>query len=60
MVVAGPWTAKLEFLHADFNGFNCDVSCPIISNGPFVSTGVSINASANIIRAGLNLRIWND
>jgi len=26
---------------------------------PIVSTGVSINAAENIIRVGLNYRIWN-
>lgn len=60
MVISGPWTAKLEFLHSDFNGFNCDVACPIMSSGPFVSSGVSVNASENIIRAGLNYRIRNN
>jgi outer membrane immunogenic protein len=59
MVISGPWTAKVEFLHADFNGFSCDMACPIMSNGPIVSSGVSINASEYIIRAGLNFRIWN-
>ncbi len=24
MVISGPWTVKLEFLHADLNGFSCD------------------------------------
>jgi outer membrane immunogenic protein len=61
MVISGPWTAKLEFLHANLNGFNCDMACPIASAvaPPIVSTGVSINAAENIIRVGLNYRIWN-
>jgi outer membrane immunogenic protein len=64
IVISGPWTAKLEFLHADLNGFSCDMACPIVSPGPvnpgpIVSTGVSINAAENIIRLGLNYRIWN-
>jgi len=59
MVIAGPWTAKAEFLHADLNGFNCDMACPFLIPGPIVSTGVSINAAENIIRVGLNYRIWN-
>ncbi len=59
MVISDPWTAKLEFLHADLNGFNCDMACPIPSPGPVVSSGVSINATENIIRVGLNYRIWN-
>jgi outer membrane immunogenic protein len=59
MVISDPWTAKLEFLHADLNGFNCDMACPIAGPGPIVSSGVSINAVENIIRVGLNYRIWN-
>jgi outer membrane immunogenic protein len=59
VAISGPWTAKLEFLHADLNGFSCDVACPIASPGPIVSNGVSINAAENIIRVGLNYRIWN-
>src|ERR1700738_2567826 len=51
MVISGPWTAKLEFLHADLNGFNCDMACPITSAvaPPIVSTGVSINAAENVL-----------
>jgi outer membrane immunogenic protein len=51
MVISGPWTAKLEFLHADLNGISCDKACGL--------SAVSINANENIIRAGLNFRIWN-
>jgi outer membrane immunogenic protein len=64
MVISGPWTAKLEFLHADLNHFSCDKSCGNLSsfdptNGNLIRGGVNINASENIIRAGLNYRIWN-
>jgi outer membrane immunogenic protein len=59
IVISGPWTVKIEYLHADLNGFSCDTACPIMSNGPIVNSAVSINASENIIRAGLNFRIWN-
>lgn len=63
MVISGPWTAKLEFLHIDLNGFSCDKSCGALSafdpSGNFIAGGVHINASENIIRAGLNFRIWN-
>jgi outer membrane immunogenic protein len=52
MVISGPWTAKIEFLHADLSGISCDISCG--------ATTVSINANENIIRVGLNLRIWNN
>jgi len=63
MVISGPWSVKVEFLHADLNGFTCDASCGKLSSvdtaGNIVSGGVHVNASENIIRAGLNLRIWN-
>jgi outer membrane immunogenic protein len=49
-VIRGPWTAKAEYLYADFNGFSCNVAC---GGGP-----ISINARENIVRAGLNYRIW--
>jgi outer membrane immunogenic protein len=50
-VISGPWTAKLEYLHVDLNGFSCDVSCG--------ANIVSMNVKENIFRAGLNFRIWN-
>jgi outer membrane immunogenic protein len=64
MVISGPWTAKLEFLHADLNGFSCDMACglnrvSVDANGNIIRGGLHINANENIIRAGLNFRIWN-
>jgi opacity protein-like surface antigen len=64
MVISGPWTAKLEFLHADLNGFGCDMACGLNrvstdANGNIIRGGLHINANENIIRAGLNFRIWN-
>jgi outer membrane immunogenic protein len=50
-VLSGPWTAKLEYLHIDLSGTNCQVAC---GGGP-----IAMNVSEDIIRAGLNLRIWN-
>ena len=49
-VIWGPWTAKAEYLYADFNGFSCNVAC---AGGP-----ISINVRENIIRAGINYRLW--
>jgi outer membrane immunogenic protein len=49
-VISGPWTAKVEYLHADLNGFSCNVAC---GGGP-----ISFNVSENIVRAGFNYRIW--
>jgi outer membrane immunogenic protein len=64
IVIEGPWTAKIEFLHADLNGFTCDVnpinaSLLITIPGACGPSLVSINAAENIIRVGLNLKIWN-
>jgi outer membrane immunogenic protein len=49
-VIWGPWTAKAEYLYADLNGLSCNVAC---GGGP-----ISINVRENIIRAGVNYRIW--
>jgi outer membrane immunogenic protein len=46
-VISGPLRAKVEYLHVDLNGFTCNVACPL-----------SLNVSENIVRAGLNYRIW--
>jgi outer membrane immunogenic protein len=64
IVIDGPWTAKLEYLHANFNGFSCSVqqvntALAITGPGACGPNTVSINANENIIRAGLNLKIWN-
>jgi outer membrane immunogenic protein len=64
IVIDGPWTAKLEYLHADFNGFSCGAqqlnpSLVITGPGACGPSTVSINAGENIIRAGINLKIWN-
>ena len=48
--------AKVEYLHVDLNGFSCNGPCnggPTSQNGP-----ISFNASANLIRAGINYRLW--
>jgi outer membrane immunogenic protein len=49
-VISGPWRAKVEYLYVDLNGFSCNAAC---GGGP-----VSFNISENIVRAGLNYRIW--
>jgi outer membrane immunogenic protein len=49
VAVAGPLTAKLEYLHVDLGGVTCNLAC----NGP-----VSMNFNENIVRAGVNYRIW--
>jgi opacity protein-like surface antigen len=56
-VLAGPLTGKVEYLYvnhngnnsADVNGQNCVVQC----NGP-----VNFGPKENIVRVGLNYRLW--
>jgi outer membrane immunogenic protein len=50
VVISGPWTAKVEYLHTDLSGISCGTAC---GGGP-----ISMNLSDNIIRAGLNYRLW--
>jgi outer membrane immunogenic protein len=50
-VLWGPLRAKVEYLHIDLRGFSCNAAC---GGGP-----ISFNVDANIIRAGLNYRLWN-
>jgi outer membrane immunogenic protein len=49
-VVAGNWTAKLEYLYADLG----DTSCSAIACGTTAATNVDLQM--NILRAGLNYR----
>jgi outer membrane immunogenic protein len=49
-VITGPWTAKVEYLHTDLSGITCGNAC---GGGP-----LSMNLSENIVRAGLNYRLW--
>jgi outer membrane immunogenic protein len=49
-VITGPWTAKVEYLHVDLSGIGCGLAC---GGGP-----ISINLSENIVRAGVNYRLW--
>jgi len=47
--LAGPWTAKLEYLHADLGHMNCDIACG--GTGP-----TRVKFDADIVRAGINYR----
>ncbi len=49
-VITGPWTAKVEYLHADLSGISCALAC---DGGP-----ISMNMSEDIVRVGLNYRLW--
>ncbi|MGI8527765.1 MAG: outer membrane protein [Pseudolabrys sp.] len=47
--VAGPWTAKVEYLYADLGRFDCGGSCTL-------TPPQNVKFNANIVRAGLNYR----
>ncbi len=47
--VAGPWTAKVEYLYADLGKFDCGGSCT-------VTPPQNVKFNANLVRAGLNYR----
>ena len=49
-VITGAWRAKVEYLYVDLDNVNCGSACPL---GP-----VSFHPIANVIRAGLNYRLW--
>ena len=49
-VISGAWRAKVEYLFVDLGNIHCGSACPI--------TPVSFNPTENIIRAGLNYRLW--
>ncbi len=45
--IAGPWSAKIEYLYVDLGKGNCDTVC-----GP----ATSANFTTNLVRAGVNYR----
>jgi outer membrane immunogenic protein len=60
------WSAKVEYLYIDSSGISCNIACgqtnfppTAISSGGFTQNSVSFNLHENIIRFGLNYRLWN-
>jgi outer membrane immunogenic protein len=49
VAVAGPWTAKFEYLYADLGKYDCGTSCS-------TTAPQNVKLNANIVRAGLNYR----
>jgi outer membrane immunogenic protein len=47
--IAGPWTAKLEYLYVDLGSANCGISC-----GTFTPDNVDLKT--NIVRGGINYK----
>ncbi len=50
--VAGPWTAKVEYLYVDLGKANCAVG----NCAPAAAGSTDVNFHANLVRAGLNYR----
>jgi outer membrane immunogenic protein len=50
MAIAGPWTAKLEYLHVDLGNARCDLPC----GAPPGTNSVSL--TEEVVRAGINYR----
>jgi outer membrane immunogenic protein len=48
--ISEPLSAKIEFLHVDVRGISCGVAC---GGGP-----LSMDLNENIIRFGINYRLW--
>ena len=46
-VIAGPWTAKVEYMHIDLGSFNCTTCAPINTNVDF---------KADTVKGGVNVR----
>ena len=49
-VIAGPWTAKLEYLYADLGSVTCSV--------PGCGAATNIDLQVNVVRAGINYRFF--
>jgi outer membrane immunogenic protein len=45
--IAGPWTAKLEYLHVDLGSADCGSSCGPLDN---------VDLKTNIVRGGINYK----
>jgi len=48
--IAGPWTAKVEYLYVDLGSFNCGLNC---GAGTLIN---NVSFHTNVLRAGLNYR----
>jgi opacity protein-like surface antigen len=51
VVLADRWSAKLEYLYMDHGGVTCALACGV---GP-----VSFNFTENVVRVGVNYRLWD-
>ena len=49
--IAGPWTAKVEYLYANLGNTSCDFLCGFVPG-----TGNTVSLTENIVRAGINYR----
>jgi len=50
-LLADRWSAKLEYLYMNHSGISCATACGV---GP-----ISFNLNENVVRLGLNYRLWD-
>jgi outer membrane immunogenic protein len=51
VMLADRWSAKIEYLYMDHSGITCALAC---AGGP-----VSFNFTENVVRVGVNYRLWD-
>jgi outer membrane immunogenic protein len=50
VAIAGPWTAKVEYLHVDLGNANCGLACG------FPVGGNTVSLTSEVVRGGINYR----
>jgi outer membrane immunogenic protein len=56
------WSAKIEYLYIDSSGISCTIACGVgVSNavGPLPVGPISFNLHENVVKFGVNYRLWN-
>jgi outer membrane immunogenic protein len=54
-VVSGPLTAKLEYLYVSHTNTACNIECNSVASGGAIHMGLN----ENILRVGLNYKLWS-
>jgi outer membrane immunogenic protein len=52
VMLADRWSAKIEYLYMDHGGISCVLACG-------VSAPISFNFTENVVRVGVNYRLWD-
>jgi opacity protein-like surface antigen len=62
VVLADRWSAKLEYLYMDHSGITCALACGVGLASTALSPlprPVSFNFTENVVRVGVNYRLWD-